>query len=120
MKRLYIPLPDEAGREQLIRRLLNESDHSLSTQDLNRLVLATKGFSGADIRALCTEAAMGPVRSIIQRGAVISSIREHDVPPISYQDFAAALDSVASSVSEADLIRYVEWNAVFGSYRRME
>ena len=120
VKRLYIPLPDEAGREQLIRRLLDGTDHSLSTQDVSRLILATKGFSGADIRALCTEAAMGPVRSIIQQGAMISSIQEHDVPPISFRDFSAALDSVTSSISEADLVRYIEWNAVFGSYRRME
>lgn len=84
------------------------------------LVKDTKGFSGADLKALCTEAAMGPVRLIIQRGGSIASISELDVPPISAADFAEALGAVSPSVSEADLTRYVDWNALFGSYRKME
>jgi SpoVK/Ycf46/Vps4 family AAA+-type ATPase len=120
VKRLYIPLPDEAGREQLIMRLLLKSDHSLAKNDLDHLVKMTKGFSGADIRSLCTEAAMGPVRLIIRSGQSIDTISESDVPPIAASDFFEALEAVAPSVSENDLTRYIEWNSTFGTYRKME
>ena len=65
VKRIYIPLPDLAGRTQLFATLLNGREaqrHSLTEEDLAKLVTRTRGFSGADVRALCTEAAMGPVR----------------------------------------------------------
>lgn len=120
VKRLYIPLPDDAGRRQLIERLLMDTEHSLQEGDMMELVRRTKGYSGADLKALCTEAAMGPVRLIIRSGRSIERISEREMPPIAVNDFMEALDAVAPSVSEADLTRYIDWNAIFGSYRRME
>jgi SpoVK/Ycf46/Vps4 family AAA+-type ATPase len=120
VKRLYIPLPDEASRRQLIARLLQGVDNSITGESLSCLVQATQGYSGADMKALCTEAAMGPVRQVIRLGHDISKVRAQDMSPITMQDFEEALDSVAPSVSESDLGRYVQWNSTFGSYRRME
>lgn len=120
VKRLYIPLPDETGRRHQLERLLRDCEHCLSNRDLDSVVQRTKGYSGADMRALCTEAAMGPVRRVIANGGCIAQVREHDVSPVSALDFDQAVDAVAPSVSESDLLRYVNWNGVFGSYRKME
>jgi SpoVK/Ycf46/Vps4 family AAA+-type ATPase len=63
-KRLYIPLPDTAGREQLVTRLLSTISHDMTESEQASVVVRTEGYSGADIKNLCTEASLGPVRDI--------------------------------------------------------
>lgn len=75
---------------------------------------------GADLRALCTEAALGPVREATLSHRDLNKITLADVPPISFRHFAEALCIVSPSVSGHDLQKYVNWNIEFGSYRRME
>lgn len=120
VKRIYVPLPDDAGRRQLILRLLVESMHSLCDEDINELVKKTQGYSGADIRSICTEAAMGPVREVCASGTNLARLDAANMPSISKHHFDDALDTVAPSVSEADLQRYIDWNGTFGTYRKME
>ncbi|CAN0505052.1 unnamed protein product, partial [Ectocarpus sp. 12 AP-2014] len=79
VKRLYVPLPDESGRRQLMNILLKTSINSLTAEDVETVVEGTEGFSGADLHALCTEAAMGPVRDL---GSNICSVKVSDVPPM--------------------------------------
>lgn len=121
VKRIYIPLPDVAGRKQLLITLLASSNNQLNSTDLEELIDKTEGFSGADIRSLCTEAALGPVREVAVRcQGNLTRVRECDVQPITMGHFKEALHGVASSVSQADLQRYIDWNTTYGSYRRME
>jgi len=47
-KRIYIPLPDESGREQLLRNQLKKEIVS-DDIDWKELVLKTKGYSGSDL-----------------------------------------------------------------------
>lgn len=58
VRRLYIPLPDAHGRGTLIRRLLRKEKHELTDEQINNIVEQTKGYSGADIKSLCTDAGM--------------------------------------------------------------
>ena len=51
-----IPIPDEYGREAIIR--INVSRMSTGRINVRRLVVLTKGFSGADLKAVCVEAGM--------------------------------------------------------------
>lgn len=126
VQRLYIPLPDREGRAQLVRRLLHNGDHlsevrcDLAEEDIENIVDKTAGFSGADIRFLCTEAAMGPVREIALTSRDLNAISAAEVPPISKHHFDEALTMLSASVSEADLDKYIAWNSTFGTYRRME
>ena len=109
-----------AGRQQLLQTLLAKGTHQVTGADLDELIDKTEGFSGADIRSLCTEAAMGPVREVAVRcDGNLTRVRECDVPPITMGHFEEALQGVASSVSQADLQRYIDWNTTYGSYRRM-
>ena len=77
-------------------------------------------FIGADIKALCTEAALGPVREVTSSNPDLNQIRIDDVPAISFRHFNEALGVVSPSVSSQDLQRYINWNTEFGTYRRME
>eukprot|EP01038_Epipyxis_sp_PR26KG_P004218 gene4218-5994_t len=120
VKRIYIPLPDAESREQLLLTLLRDIKHDLDQRDIDELVLKTDGFSGADIRSLSTEAAMGPVREIASLHGDLNKINIMDVPSITMRHFNAACSSVTPSVSPGDLQKYIEWNETFGSFRRLD
>lgn len=77
-------------------------------------------FAGADIRSLCQEASMGPVREVAQqRSGDLQSIDAQCMPAIALCHFEDAFEAVMPSVSASDLHRYVEWNNSFGSFRKM-
>jgi len=94
-KRLYIPLPNEEARRELIERLLSSlsssattgppttAPHSLTSKDLNDLVTATEGFSGADLRQLLREAAMAPIREAAASNVNWSDLELSDLRPLS-------------------------------------
>ena len=114
VKRLYIPLPAAPDRKALIRTLLGKNKHSLTDSCIEKLSIATDGFSGADLKALCVEAAMGPLRGL---GARALEVDAKDVPHIAYKHFRQALRGMNPSVSPADLEVYIEWTKTYGSVR---
>jgi SpoVK/Ycf46/Vps4 family AAA+-type ATPase len=143
-KRIYIPLPDVAGRKSLILNLLKDANHSLTDGDIVNLIDSTEGYSGADLHSLCCEAAMGPVREIALNRYLstyvsiyylylskylfiyqsfylssncLNSIKLSEVPNMLLHHFTDALRSVSTSVSTSDLKRYIDWNGQFGSFR---
>ncbi|XP_029031405.1 fidgetin-like protein 1 [Betta splendens] len=114
-KRLYIPLPEAAARRQIITNLMAQEKNQVREHELDSVVTATEGFSGADMTQLCREAALGPIRSI--QLSDISTITADQVRPILHGDFQEALKTVRPSVSSKDLELYEEWNRTFGCGR---
>lgn len=114
-KRLYIPLPEGSARSQIVTSLMAKEKNSLSEVELQLVVSATEGFSGADMTQLCREAALGPIRSI--QLSQIATISADQVRPIVYSDFQDALRTVRPSVSSRDLELYEDWNKTFGCGR---
>uniref|UniRef100_H2YWE4 AAA+ ATPase domain-containing protein n=1 Tax=Ciona savignyi TaxID=51511 RepID=H2YWE4_CIOSA len=112
VKRLYIPLPDNSAREQIIHKLLLEQAFNMTQEEIASVVERTDGFSGADVTNLCKEAALGPIRSLQFQD--ISKISKDDVRPILAEDFDKALERVRPSVSKKDLVSYEKWNQIFG------
>ncbi|XP_021185316.2 fidgetin-like protein 1 [Helicoverpa armigera] len=112
VKRLYIPLPDAGAREQIIANLLENENNDLTPQHISEIANLTDGYSGADMKSLCSEAAMGPIRSVPL--SQIVSISRHKVRPVCVQDFVNALQRVKPSVSQDDLGQYVRWNTTYG------
>ena len=111
MKRLYIPLPNQQARTFLIGHLLKDQTHGLSEADLEDIGVRTRGYSGSDIKGLCAEAALGPMRD----GIDIATISASAVRAISHADFIKALSAIRASVSDRDLEAYMAWNKQFGS-----
>lgn len=114
-KRLYIPLPEAAARLQIINNLMAQEKNQLRGPELDIVVAATQGFSGADMTQLCREAALGPIRSI--QLSDITTITAAQVRPILYSDFQEALNTVRPSVSSKDLELYDDWNKTYGCGR---
>ena len=117
VKRLYVPLPDEAARKQIIRNLLEgQGNHSLTEDDMEDVAKKSGGYSGADMSELCKESAMGPIRSLDY--SKIEQIEVENVRSINIEDFSDALKNVKASVSQKDISMYLDWNATFGSGSR--
>lgn len=113
VKRLYIPLPEKAARFEMLVDLLSAEKHVIAESQLDQIASRTNGYSGADMKTLCQEALMEPVRSIS-----ISDMRNvaaENVRPVTFDDFLAALECVRASVSPKDLQQYVDWNKTYGS-----
>jgi fidgetin-like protein 1 len=113
VKRLYIPLPDQPGREKLLRTLLAKNSHSLKDNEIIKLSRDTAGYSSADVKILCTDASMGPMRSLTDDEMM--SINADEVPPIDYTHFRLSLSGMHPSVAQSDLQVYLDWNDKYGS-----
>lgn len=89
----------------------------MTEEQLDILTEKTQGYSGSDLRALCAEAAMGPLREL---GEQLENISLDGVRSIEYADFVSALRLVRASVATADLEIYKVWNDQYGSFPMQE
>ncbi|RUS83705.1 hypothetical protein EGW08_008553 [Elysia chlorotica] len=116
-KRIYIPLPDAAGRRQLLEINLKEVEVG-SDVDLDKIAEMAEGYSGADITCVCRDAAMMSFRRRISglRPDEVRNIPKHELTmPTTNEDFVEALKKVNKSVSQEDLEKYKKWMEEFGS-----
>ena len=61
-REFYFPLPNVAGRRAIIDIHTKKWEPALKPEMKDQLAELTKGYGGADIRALCTEAALNAVQ----------------------------------------------------------
>jgi SpoVK/Ycf46/Vps4 family AAA+-type ATPase len=59
-REFYFPLPDKDGRRSILN--IHTKDWGMSEQFKDMLAERTKGYGGADLRALCTEAALNAIQ----------------------------------------------------------
>ena len=89
--------------------------------DWDRIVQKTKLFSGDDIKNLCRDAGMAPLRRLMLEGKikdlkeVIDKREILENTPISEEDFLYALENVRPSNSANSLGKYSEWMKEKGS-----
>jgi spastin len=136
VKRIYIPLPDAAGRTAILKHLLSPPSSSssgggmsnggggnynsnssggmsaLSAADIERVVRATDGYSASDLTALCREAALGPVREL---GPAIATARADKIRPVRLADFSAALAVIRPSLNREQLRAFDEFTRDYGT-----
>lgn len=60
-----IGVPSPSQRFEILQAILHRMNHSLTNRDLQSLASNTHGFVGADLTALCNEAAMSALRRYI-------------------------------------------------------
>lgn len=106
-----VPLPDDDSREVLLCHLLSSHKSEMSARDMAAIVKATAGYSGSDLKALCKDAAMGPIREL---GARITHVKSEDVRSVSAGDFKTAITRVRPSVSSETVEALLAWNALYG------
>lgn len=92
--------------------MLGKNDNNITDKEYSKLAKNTEGYSGSDLKNLCSDAAMGPVREL-GKGAMDATAKE--LPPISYKHCRQALKSTSPSVSQEELQVYLEWNQTYGT-----
>ncbi|XP_030490238.2 uncharacterized protein LOC115706663 isoform X2 [Cannabis sativa] len=112
VKRIYVPLPDDAIRRLLLRHKLKGQAFSLPSGDLERLAKETEGYSGSDLQALCEEAALMPIREL---GENILTVKANQVRPLRFDDFRKAMSVIRPSLNKNKWEELEKWNLEFGS-----
>uniref|UniRef100_A0A158P8T0 AAA domain-containing protein n=1 Tax=Angiostrongylus cantonensis TaxID=6313 RepID=A0A158P8T0_ANGCA len=136
VKRLYIALPEREARLTIVKNLLADMKHALEEEDFSQVAELTEGYSGADVRQVCAEAAMGPIRDIdncssldietveveelsshssfVGKGGPSLNKKSYLIRPISLSDFNSAVQVVRPTVVSEDLEAYKTWDSKFG------
>lgn len=120
-KRVLVPLPGAQARRVMIQKSLQP--YTDTEFDLDQAVTATQGYSGADIKLVVKEAAMGPVRRFITKAEGL----EQDIPQqvddvawqsqletVQFHDLERALDKTKRSAFRFSE-KYTDWQTEFGS-----
>jgi len=92
--RVLVPAPDRDARLEIFK--IHTRNMPLHDVDLEELANKTNGYSGADIEAVCREAAMIALRENIKSDRVTG------------ENFERALKKIKPSVSKIDMKRYEE------------
>ena len=117
-KQMYIPLPCEKAREEMIHRVLTHGSiaSQLSAEDVAKVVAKTEGYSGSDMKNLIQEACQGPIREAVRRaGAAVATLKEQDLRPVVLKDFAVASKAQRASTEPSEILRYEEYNGKHGA-----
>ncbi|KAG2452617.1 hypothetical protein HYH02_002854 [Chlamydomonas schloesseri] len=72
-RRIAVPLPDAAARQAFLQGVLEQPElagHMLTPDHVLKLTELTAGYSGSDLSQLCREAAMQPLRELLERQLV--------------------------------------------------
>ncbi|CAF0932609.1 unnamed protein product [Adineta steineri] len=98
---VYVPLPDEQTRSEIFQIRFRHSPIDSNIQ-IERLVELTKNYSGAEITAVCDEAALIALRDNI------------DAPHIEWQHFERALTSIKPRTSDEHIRRLDQFTKQHG------
>ena len=118
-KRIYIPLPDAMARVELFSIYLRTLSVSPEVTPAI-LARATEGYSGFDVHLVCREAAMMPMRQLLETFTPqeLNLMKQNGsllIAPVSLKDFFAAIHNTKPSVSADSIGRYLSWDEEFGS-----
>ncbi|XP_031477839.1 uncharacterized protein LOC116248940 [Nymphaea colorata] len=133
-RRIMVSLPSAENREKILRTLL--SKEKADELDFTELAGMTDGYSGSDLKNLCTTAAYRPVRELIQqeiekerkkKAEGIKAEEEADtceenkeepatLRPLTMEDMRLAKNQVAASfAAEGSIMNDLkQWNDLYG------
>ena len=98
--KVYVPLPDAPARFKLFEIYLAKRPLD-DDMDFPKLVEATEGYSGADIKAICAKAASRPFLESVQNGAAPRNIN--------LADLQAVIATTPPSVGPQQALKYAKW-----------
>ncbi|KAH1055867.1 hypothetical protein J1N35_033932 [Gossypium stocksii] len=116
-KRILVPLPEPEARKAMFEELLPQQ-HGEEALPFDILVERSEGYSGSDIRLLCKEAAMQPLRRLMavleDNQEVVPEDELPNVGPVTSDDIETALRNTRPS-AHLHAHRYEKFNADYGS-----
>ena len=117
-REISIPIPDRGGRREILE-VHSRGMPLASDLDMEHLAAITHGFVGADLEALCREAAMSRLRQLIQDMDFTQSKIPYEKLAqieVSMEDFMVALREVEASALREIFVEIpdVSWDQVGG------
>ncbi|KAI5595183.1 hypothetical protein BDE02_03G120900 [Populus trichocarpa] len=137
-RRIMVGLPSSEHRESILKTLLGkEKEEGI---DFKKLATMTVGYSGSDLKNLCTTAAYRPVRELIQQEILKDLVKNQraeaaqksgeatdtkgeekeerviNLRPLTMEDFELAKNQVAASFAAegASMNELKQWNELYG------
>ncbi|KAG6791651.1 hypothetical protein POTOM_000781 [Populus tomentosa] len=138
-RRIMLGLPSAEHRERILKTLLGKE--KIEGLDFKELATMTEGYSGSDLKNLCTTAAYRPVRELIQQERLkdLASVKKQraeaaqklgeatdtkevkkerviTLRPLNMEDFKLAKNQVAASFAAegASMNELQQWNELYG------
>jgi katanin p60 ATPase-containing subunit A1 len=118
-KRIYIPLPNYEARVALLEMLLKDIavDPDVS---ITKLAEISDGYSGSDLHVACRDAAMMPMRRLLETfpPEILMAMQNNgnlELPDLTMNDFYQAFTNTRPSVSAQSLSKYVAWEDEFSN-----
>ena len=113
-KRIHVPFPSATAREWMVSRLLPR-ERLAARVSYEAGAAQTDGYSGADLKLVCKEAAMRPLRRLFAEleGRTDAAAAELQPGPVSEEDMESALRGVRPTVAARE--KYEQWSEEFGS-----
>ena len=115
---VYIPLPDQASRVDILKSALRKSPLAKDVS-IDEMATATAKFSGADLTEICQRACKYAIRESIEKSIRLQREREarggdamedeeevDPVPEITQAHFEESMKFARRSVSDADIRKY--------------
>ncbi|KAK9197751.1 hypothetical protein WN944_012934 [Citrus x changshan-huyou] len=133
-RRIMVGLPTVENREMILRTLLTKEKVGQGL-DFKELATMTEGYTGSDLKNLCTTAAYRAVRELIQQERLKDTEKKQRTPedasdskedikeervitlrPLNMDDFREAKNQVAASFAAEGSImsELTQWNDLYG------
>ena len=91
---MYVPLPDQAAREEFIARELTKLNHELDREEINLLSELTEGYNFVDLDKMFLD---------------LRAIEKMESESLKLSDFKKYLSKTSPSVSQEQQDKYLEF-----------
>lgn len=130
-KRILVSLPDCQAREAMFRQYLPPGEKDVFGNYIvppetsgdallyEQLAISSEGYSGSDIRLICKESAMRPLRKVFDIlesiDLTLSSPTTMKRQPVCMDDVTSAMRDTKPSCDKDVIQKYLKWSDEFGS-----
>jgi len=107
-KHIYVDLPNQEARQDLIKYHMTKQGINFQPQILARIAERTNGYSCSDLKEVCREAAMEPIRSM--DASALRTVTREEIRPVTEDDFILATNFIKATSTPDKLIEFQRWN----------
>ncbi|XP_076996217.1 ATPase family gene 2 protein homolog A isoform X8 [Tamandua tetradactyla] len=115
-KEIEIGVPNAQDRLDILQKLLHRVPHLLTEVELLQLANGAHGYVGADLKALCNEAALCALRRVLRKQPDLPDSKVAGLMKISLNDFLQAMNDIRPSAMRevAVDVPNVSWSDIGG------
>eukprot|EP00241_Pyramimonas_parkeae_P002409 CAMPEP_0114255720 /NCGR_PEP_ID=MMETSP0058-20121206/17722_1 /TAXON_ID=36894 /ORGANISM="Pyramimonas parkeae, CCMP726" /LENGTH=528 /DNA_ID=CAMNT_0001370143 /DNA_START=90 /DNA_END=1676 /DNA_ORIENTATION=+ len=108
-RKFYIPLPDADARFALLTRLGKMNASEVTEEEWWQITTATEGYSAADLKSVCTQAARTPLKEAFEKAGAFDKLTLDNLRTLKQEDYIQAIQVVRPSVSAATVQAMKSW-----------